>query len=76
MRIIPVFVKPLFMGTCDACQVSFDPVRGGVCAECRRMLCARHLAGTSLPARIATLFGVMPKRCVECRAGQTPARVA
>jgi hypothetical protein len=76
MRLTPIFVKPLFMGECDECGATFDPIKGGVCEQCRRILCGRHLVGPSLAHRVVAMFGFAPKRCVQCRAGQSPVRVA
>jgi hypothetical protein len=50
---------------CDVCQQRFDLVGGGVCARCKRILCARHLHGSWM-RRLAVDFGA-PSLCVQCR---------
>ena len=42
---------PAQLARCDQCRTFFDPVYGGVCARCGRLLCATHLHGGFL-ARI------------------------
>src|SRR5690606_21626573 len=32
--------------TCDECRTRFDPVKGGVCPACRRLLCGAHYYGS------------------------------
>jgi hypothetical protein len=50
---------------CDACGGRVDMIQGGVCTNCRRILCFRHLHG-SWTQRIATELGVKTV-CVACR---------
>ena len=59
------------LGTCDECRTPFDPVRGGVCPQCRRLLCGEHYYGGLLP-RLQALVGRVP-RCPRCRRGEAPA---
>ena len=49
---------------CERCGVRFDPVSGGVCSVCRRILCDAHLNG-SFFRRARTWFGAAPV-CVFC----------
>lgn len=56
---------------CDACGARFDLVKGGVCEQCRRVLCARHLHG-SFVRRLQVDLGATA-RCMACRAGRPPA---
>jgi hypothetical protein len=51
---------------CERCGVRFDPVTGGVCSVCRRILCDAHLNG-SFFRRARTWFGAAPV-CVYCAA--------
>jgi hypothetical protein len=50
---------------CDACGVHFDLVSGGVCENCRRILCARHLHGSFVQRVIADITG--RSVCLQCR---------
>ena len=52
---------------CDACGGRVDMIQGGVCVNCRRILCFRHLHG-SWTRLIATELGAKPT-CVACRSG-------
>lgn len=54
---------------CDRCGGRVDLVRGGVCTECRQILCYRHLYGSWLRRLLADIGG--DARCVACRAGHT-----
>jgi hypothetical protein len=60
--------------TCEQCQQRFDPLTGGACARCRRVLCGRHLRGWR-PAILALFERTQPV-CVACRraegVGTTP----
>jgi hypothetical protein len=58
------------LATCDECRAVFDPVRGGVCLQCRRLLCGDHYYGSVL-RRLQGLLGFRP-RCVACREGREP----
>jgi hypothetical protein len=54
------------MGTeCEACGGRVDIITGGVCVECRRVLCATDLHGSHL-RRLLVDLGAAP-RCVACR---------
>jgi hypothetical protein len=50
---------------CDACNARFDLVSGGVCEQCKRILCARHLHGSWLRRMRHELGG--KAICVKCR---------
>lgn len=58
------------IATCDECRTPFDPVRGGVCPSCRRLLCATHLYGSFLRRVQGLLMLGGAPRCPYCRAGQ------
>jgi hypothetical protein len=66
-----VFRRSIFRTNCDECEKPFPVNTGGVCDNCRRILCDKHLHG-SFFRRIAIAFGA-PNRCVDCRAGRGPA---
>jgi hypothetical protein len=57
---------------CEQCGAAFDPLTGGICSSCGRLLCGRHLRGwlrSLLPA-----LGTDRPTCVECSAGRRPRR--
>ena len=54
------------IATCDECRLPFDPVRGGVCPRCRRLLCGTHYYGSIL-SRLQGMLGMVPL-CPRCRA--------
>jgi hypothetical protein len=54
------------MGTeCEACGARIDIITGGVCVDCRRVLCATHLHGSHLRRLLVDLGAA--SRCVKCR---------
>jgi hypothetical protein len=65
-----VFRRSIFRTRCDECEKPFPVNTGGVCDNCRRILCDKHLHGSFL-RRIVIAFGA-PSRCVDCRAGRGP----
>lgn len=67
-----VFQPSRTLAQCDECRAVFDPVRGGVCSQCRRLLCGDHYYGSVL-RRLQGLLGFAP-RCVACREGREPVR--
>jgi hypothetical protein len=67
---VPVFTKASVRTECDACDYRFDPLHGGVCERCQRILCMKHLHGSWL-RRLLVDLGARPV-CVDCRAGRTP----
>jgi hypothetical protein len=59
------------MGTdCEACGARVDLITGGVCVECGRILCARHLHGSRVRRLLVDLGA--KSRCVKCRTGARP----
>jgi hypothetical protein len=50
---------------CDRCGGRVDMLKGGVCTQCRRILCYMHLHG-SWARRLLTDLGAETV-CVECR---------
>jgi hypothetical protein len=52
---------------CDQCHGRVDLIKGGVCVQCRRILCASHLHG-SFVRRLLVDLGASSV-CVQCRAG-------
>jgi hypothetical protein len=52
---------------CDQCRGRVDLIKGGVCTNCRRILCYNHLHG-SFFRRLITDLGAKVV-CVQCRAG-------
>ena len=65
-----LFQQSAMSTDCDQCGARVDVVQGGVCEQCRRILCYRHLYGSWFQ-RLRTEFGA-PVHCAECRAGRTP----
>jgi hypothetical protein len=52
---------------CDQCHGRVDLIKGGVCTNCRRILCHNHLHGSFVRRLIADVLG--RAICVQCRAG-------
>ncbi|MEO7455413.1 MAG: hypothetical protein ABIY52_04075 [Gemmatimonadaceae bacterium] len=52
---------------CDQCHGRVDLIKGGVCIQCRRILCYHHLHG-SFARRLLVDLGAR-SLCVQCRAG-------
>lgn len=50
---------------CDECGGRVDLLKGGVCTECKRILCYRHLHGSWLRQFAADIRG--PTICMSCR---------
>ena len=67
---MPKLAKSTLMARCDVCRAVFDPVYGGACESCRRLLCSRHFYG-SLAQRLKSylLLGGGRQLCAECRRG-------
>ena len=55
------------LARCDECRTFFDPVYGGVCMRCNRLLCATHLYGGFFQ-RLLGRFVARRTECVRCRA--------
>ncbi len=66
---MPIFRKSIMTTECDECRRSFAISSGGVCENCRRILCTTHLHG-SVARRVAIAFGAQ-MLCVRCRTGQS-----
>jgi hypothetical protein len=55
------------MGTeCEACGARVDLITGGLCVDCKRVLCAKHLHGSRVRRLLVDLGAA--SRCVKCRA--------
>jgi hypothetical protein len=75
MPMLPAFRKSEVKARCDACRAVFDPVHGGVCESCRRLLCATHVFGSlrgthALESLFRRLQSYVPGThlvCPECR---------
>ena len=65
MGMIKLFLPSGPRGECERCGAWFDPVRGGVCPSCGRILCGDDLYG-SLAMRLRGYVG-LPVRCRACR---------
>jgi hypothetical protein len=69
---VPVFTRASVRTECDVCEFRFDPLHGGVCERCERILCMKHLHGSWL-RRLRVDLGARSV-CVECRAGVGPTK--
>jgi hypothetical protein len=62
------FFKPSAqLGRCEQCRAIFDPVYGGACVRCGRLLCAPHLHGGVWRQLVARLVPRPSTVCVSCR---------
>ena len=52
---------------CDQCRGRVDLIKGGVCTQCRRILCEQHLHGSFVRRLMVDLGAACI--CVRCRAG-------
>ena len=66
MRGLEFFRSTEVTTDCDQCGGRVDLIKGGVCEQCRRILCYRHLHG-SFVRRLMTDLGAGTV-CVNCRA--------
>lgn len=64
---IKIFLPSGPRGECERCGQWFDPVHGGVCASCGRILCGTDLYG-SMISRLRGYIG-LTVRCRVCRQG-------
>ncbi len=64
---MPIFRQSIFRTQCDACGTTFSISKGGVCTQCKRILCNAHLFGSFTMRLRTTLLG-RPAVCVRCRA--------
>ena len=70
MAMVKMLRPSSMLAACDECRLPFDPVNGGVCSRCNRLLCGRHIFGSVL-RRLQSWLGT-PLICTTCRAGATP----
>lgn len=70
MAMIPMLRPSSMLAKCDECRTMFDPVHGGVCARCHRLLCGHHIYGSLLRRLKSYLGGAL--LCTACRAGAVP----
>lgn len=61
----PMLRRSAVLAPCDECGRAFDPVQGGVCPRCGRLLCGMHLY-RSLLRKMLGYLGV-PTDCAQCR---------
>ncbi|HUQ81132.1 MAG TPA: hypothetical protein VM076_08345 [Gemmatimonadaceae bacterium] len=64
---MPFFKKSIFTSECDRCHARFHIGAGGVCEQCRKILCDAHLHGSVVRRIQVSVFGA-PIVCVKCRA--------
>src|SRR5688500_281596 len=57
--------SPTVYMECERCGLPFEPIKGGLCQRCDRILCAADLHGDLLSRWRAALTGRVI--CVECR---------
>ena len=69
-----VFRPSSYLAQCERCGARFDPVQGGVCPSCNRILCGTHMYGSWFRRLRAQLGG--KTMCVECEARKSSARRA
>ena len=70
MAMVKMLRPSELQGECDECRAWFDPVHGGVCSRCNRLLCGKHIFG-SIGRRLQSFLG-SPLVCTRCRRGETP----
>jgi hypothetical protein len=70
MAMVKMLRPSSMFATCDECRAAFDPVHGGVCSRCHRLLCGRHIYG-SIFRRVQSWLGTA-LICPACRRGETP----
>ncbi|HUF27525.1 MAG TPA: hypothetical protein VMM18_11155 [Gemmatimonadaceae bacterium] len=66
LRLIHMFAPSRHFADCEECGTAFDPVYGGACRTCGRLLCPDHFFGSRVQ-RLRSLVG-LEVRCVDCRA--------
>ena len=57
--------SPTVYMQCERCSLPFEPIKGGLCQRCDRILCSADLHGDTLSRWRAALTGRVI--CVECR---------
>ena len=70
MAMVKMLRPSSMLAECDECRVPFDPVNGGVCSRCNRLLCGKHIFG-SIARRLQSYLG-SALVCTACRRGETP----
>jgi hypothetical protein len=67
MPMLPTLTRSEIRAQCDRCRTVFDPVYGGVCESCGRLLCGRCVYG-SVFRRLQSYLPGAKLICTECRA--------
>jgi len=62
-----LFNPSTLLGRCEQCRALFDPVYGGACARCGRLLCPVHLHGGFWRQLLARLIPRTQTVCAGCR---------
>ncbi|MGQ0712404.1 MAG: hypothetical protein ACT4PJ_01595 [Gemmatimonadaceae bacterium] len=64
---MPILTKrlPTVFMKCERCGLPFEPIKGGLCQRCDRILCPADLHGSALARWRAALTG--RATCLECR---------
>jgi hypothetical protein len=70
-----IFRKSIFRTNCDRCGREFTLGEGGVCVECRTILCDDHLHGGLFRRIRVNLLGA-PAICTACRSKSAGANAA
>ena len=67
-----IFRQSRFRVRCERCHASFAAGQGGVCRDCRRVLCDAHLHRSAFRKLLRELTGAPPvcERCAS--AGRAP----
>ncbi|MDQ4081260.1 MAG: DUF2043 domain-containing protein [Gemmatimonadota bacterium] len=68
---MPILTKrlPTVYMKCERCGLPFEPMKGGLCQRCDRILCPTDLHGSTVARWRAALTG--RAICVECRMTET-----
>ena len=67
-----IFRQSRFRVSCERCHLSFAAGHGGVCHQCRAVLCDPHLHGSTFRKLFRELTGAAPV-CERCAAtARTP----
>lgn len=64
---MPILRASTLRGRCEQCRQQFDPVYGGACTRCCRLLCAEDLHGPLWRRLLARLGAFTTPSCVRCR---------
>lgn len=68
-----IFKETKFRAQCVRCGVPFPAGKGGVCRECRDILCDAHLHGSTFRKLLRAVTGAPPV-CPRCEQRATGAR--